>query len=66
MVKEKKKTSRYLCSVDCPHCGRRLSVIKDTEVLRPADKGEVNVTFRTEKEGLVQTHLPGAPPNGSS
>lgn len=43
------KREGHICTIECPHCAGIIDVLKETEVITPAQKAEKKVTFRAEK-----------------
>lgn len=60
MPKLGKKAEGHVCTIECPHCAKIIDIIKETEVISPAQKAEKKVTFRAVKS--VQTSLSHAEP----
>ena len=50
-----KKKIKYIAEVDCPHCGKRLVVREETEIITPAEPAEKEVRYFAEKS--TQTTL---------
>lgn len=50
-----KKAKGHVCTIECPHCTGIIDVIKETEVITPAQKAEKKVSYRAVKS--VQTSL---------
>lgn len=40
---------KNVCTVECPYCAKILEVIKETEVVTPAQKAEKKERYYTEK-----------------
>ena len=49
MPKLGKKAEGHICTIECPYCAKIIDVIKDTEVISPAQKAEKKVTYHAEK-----------------
>lgn len=49
MVTVGKKAKGHVCTIECPHCTQIVDVIKDTEIITPAQKAEKKVSYRAEK-----------------
>lgn len=46
---------KYVCTVDCPYCGESLDVVKETEIVVPAEPAEKRERFMANKN--LQTKL---------
>ena len=40
---------KYICTVDCPYCGDTLDVLKETEIVVPAEPAEKKERFLASK-----------------
>lgn len=49
------KKEKLLCEVQCPWCNESLMVIKETEIIVPAEPAEKKEIFKTAK--VAQTKL---------
>jgi len=49
------KKKLHMCTVECPYCSKIIDVLKEVEIITPAQKAEKKEIWFTEKS--VQTTL---------
>jgi hypothetical protein len=49
-----KKKREIICSIACPHCQKSIDVVKEEELITPAQKAEKEITFFAEKSSQTK------------